>query len=134
MGNSIKALAVCNADEGIMCAAELVASNSELDHVDALGYSGMAFRIQTLDREILCPSTVSPRYGFKPEKIIKQPDDSIPALRQALKLTKTGKFDEYTSGQAAYDLWIELLEADEKTDLYSIIDTINGLRVTMRGI
>lgn len=108
----------CDAPQGMMCIArELTTPESGLDHVDLLGYSGAAFRIHTLPREVLCPSTVSPRFGCKPPALEQIPLDTATALRQAKTLAEPGEFGEYLSGTRAYDLWIQLLEAAEDSGL-----------------
>jgi hypothetical protein len=103
--------AVCDAGKYTLCPAEeLKAEGSELDHVDLLGYSGMAFRVHALPRMMFCRSTVVCRYGFKPG-MIKEGTDAESAIRLAAQLVGTQTFGEYVSGQAAYVLWISLLEA-----------------------
>lgn len=107
----------CNAPEGIMCMAkDVAASDSGLDHIDTLGYSGAAFRIHTLPREVLCPSTVSARFGYIPPTVDQRSRDTVTALRRAEQLAKGGQFGEYISGTTAYDLWIKLLEAGDETE------------------
>ncbi len=104
---------VCDAGKYTYCPEnDVKAEGSSLDHVDLLGYSGMAFRIQALPRMMVCRSTISPKYGYKPGKIM-EPVDVDSALRLALQLNDTQTFGEYVSGQAAYVLWISLLEADD---------------------
>ena len=104
---------VCDAGKHTLCPVKDVeAEGSELDHVDLLGYSGMAFRVHALPRMMLCRSTVIARYGFKPGKI-KEPAEADSALRLAAQLVGTQTFGEYVSGQAAYELWISILEADD---------------------
>jgi hypothetical protein len=98
-----------------MCPAnEIKAEGSELDHVDLLGYSGMAFRIHALPRMMLCRSTAVARYGYKPGKV-EGAIDAASAIGLAAELVGTQTFGEYVSGQAAYGLWISLLEADDSS-------------------
>lgn len=118
MSRTEKIPEVCDAPKGILCMAkEVAAPDSGLDHTDALGYSGAAFRIHTLPREVLCPSTVSPRFGYKPPAVDRHSYDVVSALRQAKMLAETGQFGEYLSGATAYDLWIQLLEADDESEM-----------------
>lgn len=108
----------CNAPKGIPCMARDVADpGCGLDHTDALGYSGAAFRIHTLPREVLCPSTVSPRFGYIPPTVDLRSRNAVAALRQAQQLAEARQFGEYLSGTMAYDLWIQLLEASDESGL-----------------
>lgn len=110
----------CNAGKYTMCWVKnekVVELKSGLDHVDSLGYSGAAFRIQTLPRQVICPSTVSARYGYKPG-VIKGKSDLTETIKLAIKLVEPGQFGEYVSGNTAFNDWIKLLEADEKSEYF----------------
>lgn len=99
-------------------ARDLYDDSLSLDHTDAMGYCGAAFRLHTLPREVVCPSVISPRYGFVITSLRQPPGGLSAVLDLALALLRPGQFGEYASGQRAFPVWIELLESPEGSSLY----------------